>query len=165
MKCPQCNESEIQIRRENRNYGESGLANVLLLDVEVSHCPGCGADLVSLPRLSELHRVIALALINKEARLTPAEIRFLRKSLGWSGADFARHLHVDPATVSRWESEASPQPMSESHELVLRLAVAMGQRIETYGAERLADVARDKAKPLRLRLRASKHGWQAQDAA
>jgi DNA-binding transcriptional regulator YiaG len=108
---------------------------------------------------------IALALINKAARLTPAEIKYLRKTLGWSGADFARNLHVDPATVSRWESESAPQAMSESNELVLRLAVAVGQRIDDYGLERLAEVATKKVKPLRLKLRASKQGWQAQDAA
>ncbi len=165
MKCPQCHEAELDVRRENRNYRESGLENVVLLDIEVRHCPACGADLVSLPRLSELHRAIALALINKAARLTPSEIKFLRKSLGWSGVDFARHLHVDAATVSRWESESTPQSMSESNELLLRLAVVVGQRIEDYGIERLADVARDAVQPLRLKLRASQQGWQAQDAA
>lgn len=165
MKCPHCNEGVMSSRRENRKYLESGLTNIVLLDVQVRHCSSCGADLVSLPRLAELHRVIALALISKAARLTPAEIKFLRKSLGWSGADFARHLHVDPATVSRWESETSPQPMSESNELVLRLAVAVGQRVEDYGPERLAGVAIEKVKPLRLKLRASRGAWRTEEAA
>src|SRR5262249_15803144 len=89
MKCPQCNGAELEVRRQNHSYRESGLDNIVLLDVDVRHCPACGEDLISLPRLSELHRAIALALINKAARLTPAEIRYLRKTLGWSGTDFA----------------------------------------------------------------------------
>jgi putative zinc finger/helix-turn-helix YgiT family protein len=165
VKCPECNEGTLEARRENRSYKESGLPNIVLLDVEVSHCPACGADLVSLPRLSELHRTIALALIDKPSRLVPGEIRYLRKSLGWSGADFARSLHVDPATVSRWESENAPQSMSDSNELVLRLAVALGQRIESYGTDRLSEVARENAAPLRLRVRRTQHGWQPQSAA
>jgi transcriptional regulator with XRE-family HTH domain len=104
-------------------------------------------------------------LIDKTARFTPAEIKFLRKFMGWSGVDFARHLHVDPATVSRWESRESPQSMDESNELVLRLAVALGQRVNKYSEERLAEVARDNVEPLRLKLRASKQGWQMQEAA
>jgi DNA-binding transcriptional regulator YiaG len=39
---------------------------------------------------------IAHAVIAKRERLTPAEIRFLRKFLGWSGADFAAHVGTTP---------------------------------------------------------------------
>ena len=165
MKCPQCNEVELKRRRENRQYKESGLPNVLLVNIEVSHCPKCGADLVSLPRLSELHRVIALELITKPARLMPAEVRFLRKSLGWSGADFARNLHVDASTVSRWESETRPQEMSPANELLLRLAVAHGQRIEEYLVDDLSRVATGVPVAARLRLRATRAGWRRDEAA
>lgn len=34
-------------------------------------------------------------------RLGPAEIRFLRKYVGYSGKDFARFVGVTPETVSR----------------------------------------------------------------
>jgi len=84
MKCPQCNEAEVERRRENRQYKESGLPNVLLINIEVCHCPKCGADLVSLPRLSGLHRVIALELIKK-----PALLRFRMTRAGWRRDDAA----------------------------------------------------------------------------
>ena len=40
----------------------------------------------------------------KKRRLAPEEIKFLRKSLGWAGVDFAKHMGATPETVSRWET-------------------------------------------------------------
>jgi DNA-binding transcriptional regulator YiaG len=51
-----------------------------------------------------------------------AEVRFLRKHLGWSGADFAAHMGVDPTTVSAWENER--KPFGTSSDRLLRLIVA-----------------------------------------
>ena len=44
--------------------------------------------------VAELHRAIAIAVSQKTARLSGEEVRFLRKFLGWSGADFARRGHA-----------------------------------------------------------------------
>ncbi len=165
MKCPEYNKANLKVRRENRRYAESGLPNIVLVDVQVRHCPSCGAELVSLPRLSELHRAIALALISKPARLTSSEIKFLRKSLGWSGAEFARNLHVDPATVSRWESPRAAQTMSASNELLLRLAVAHSNQMADYEVDKLAEVAVEAASPLKITIRQKKTGWKTQEAA
>src|SRR5687767_12141989 len=93
MKCPVCR-SELKSRRESHRYTESGLPNVTLADVEVRHCAKCGEHLVSIPRIEELHRVLALELIRQKSRLTGDEVRFLRKYLGWSAIDFARHIGV-----------------------------------------------------------------------
>ncbi len=165
MKCPECNKVNLKVRRENRRYAESGLPNIVLVDVQVCHCPSCGVELVSLPRLGELHRAIALALISKPARLTSAEIKFLRKALGWSGAEFARNLHVDPATVSRWESPRTTQLMSSSNELLLRLAVAHSNQMVDYEVDKLAEVAVGAARPLKMMIRRKKAGWKTENAA
>jgi DNA-binding transcriptional regulator YiaG len=53
-----------------------------------------------------LNEVLAKAIAKKPHRLTPGEIRFLRKYLGWSGKDFAQFMGVTPETVSRWENGA-----------------------------------------------------------
>ena len=68
--------------------------------------PKCGEHEVAIPRIEDLHRTIAQAVIAKRERLTPAEIRFLRKFLGWSGADFAAHVGTTPETVSRSKTAA-----------------------------------------------------------
>jgi len=132
MTCPQCHKAELNEGLENHHYLESGLNNVTLRDITVRRCPHCGASFASIPRISELHRAIALALVRKPERLIPTEIRFLRKHLGWSGADFARKFHCSPSQVSRWERETDPTPMSNAYELLLRTLVAQGEKIEDY---------------------------------
>lgn len=160
MICPQCQKAELTAGRENHHYLESGLSNVTLRDIVIRRCPDCGASLASIPRLAELHRAIALQLVRKPERLVPAEIRFLRKHLGWSGADFARKFHCSPSQVSRWESDTRPTPMSNAYELLLRTLVAQGEKIEDYQQhmEEIATVA--ETRPSVLALVLGKSGWQ-----
>lgn len=152
MNCFDCGKGKLKETRENYRYMESGLPNVLLKDILVRRCPDCGAEYISIPAIENLHRTIAMILVNKPGRLTSTEIKFMRKSLGWSGADFARKFHVASSQVSRWESESSHQPMGKANELLLRTAVAIGQKIENYmdHAEEL-ELTRDSA-PLALTL-------------
>ncbi len=165
MKCPECRACELQSRRQHHRYSESGLPHVVLQDVEVRRCPECASEFVSIPRIAQLHRAIALALITKRERLTPAEIRYLRKSLGWSQADFAKQLHVEPETANRWESEAANKPMADGYELALRLAVAVGEQIDEYEVGMLKEVGTGERKPAKISLRADKSGWHIEKAA
>ena len=107
MKCTECG-TTMKTQRENYRYDESGLKKVTLVGIEVSRCPRCGNYEVSIPHMEDLHRLIARAVIEKTTRLTSEEVRFLRKSLGWSGVDFARNMGVTEETVSRWENGAVP---------------------------------------------------------
>src|SRR6266850_5099937 len=107
MKCSQCG-TTMKTRRENYRYDECGLTNVTLAGVSVARCPRCGNYEVSIPNIEGLHRRIARTLIEKKTRFRGEEVRYLRKSMGWSGADFARHMGVTEETVSRWENDAAP---------------------------------------------------------
>lgn len=147
-------------RRENYRYDASGLPNVVLVDVEVARCPGCGEQTVALPHVETLHRQLALAVIRRPGRLTPREIRFLRKWRGWSSTEFARHMGVDRATVSRWESVESPQVIGPTADRLLRLAVAHGAPAEAYPVSMLAELDRDGDRAALLRMRASRGGWE-----
>ena len=89
--------------------------------------------------MAELHRVIANAVIHKPARLSGAEVKFLRKHLGWSGADFAAHMGVDPTTVSAWENER--KPFGTSSDRLLRLMVARQAPVEDYSLDELTKIA------------------------
>jgi putative zinc finger/helix-turn-helix YgiT family protein len=159
MKCPQCRHEMVR-STENHRYTESGLSNVVLVDVEVRHCPQCGEHTVSIPRIEQLHQAIAMELIRYTGRLAPSEIRFLRKWLGWSGVDFAKHMGVAPETVSRWESTESPKPMGGPAERLLRLAVAYGQPIDEYSISMLTEINDDQApsSPL-LAMKPARRGW------
>jgi YgiT-type zinc finger domain-containing protein len=71
MSCEQCG-GPTTTARENFHYTASGLSNVTLLGVEVTRCPKCGAFEVDIPRIEELHRTIAAAVVTKRAPLTLA---------------------------------------------------------------------------------------------
>ncbi len=157
MKCPGCG-AAMETKRQNHRYVECGLASVTLEKVETHQCPGCGERAVTVPRISQLHQVIALGVSQQAARLRAPELRFLRKSLGWSAADFARTLGVDPATVSRWENDR--EPMGGASERLLRLAVLRDRPVEEYPTERLAEVARAGAAPRRFSIKVTKSGWE-----
>lgn len=162
MKCPSCGKAMTGRRREAYRYGECGLPNVILRDIEVHECDGCGEQIVSIPRMAELHRVLALAVAKQRARLSGAEIRFLRKHLGLSGADFARTIGVEASTVSRWENEK--ERMGTIAERLLRILVVRGVSVEEYPTETLADVAQDNTPIPKFSLHVAKQGWLA-DAA
>jgi putative zinc finger/helix-turn-helix YgiT family protein len=100
------------------------------VNVEVRTCANCGTREVVIPRLDELHRAIAQALITWDAKLGAEQIRFLRKYLGWSGADLAVYMAVQPETVSRWESGS--QEMGPVADRLLRLLVANREPATQY---------------------------------
>ncbi|HEY3354972.1 MAG TPA: type II TA system antitoxin MqsA family protein [Polyangia bacterium] len=163
MKCSVCAATMVS-RRENYRYDECDLPNVTLLNIEVRRCPACGERAAVIPRVEELHRGLALAVIRKPNRLAPREIRFLRKYLGWSGVDFARHMGVNPQHVSRWESTREPKPMGPTADRALRLMVAIQPPVRDYSLDHLAELSRG-TEPLALvTMRVTPHGWE-RDAA
>ena len=157
MKCPQCN-SAMKTRRENYRYAASGLSGVTLMKVEVSRCLKCGEYVVAIPRIEQLHRALATFLSQKRSSFTGAEVNFLRKFLGWSGADFARHIGVTPETVSRWENDK--EVMSPPADRALRLMVATRRPVTEYPLESLRNIAR-KPKLTRVGLTATSDEWEA----
>jgi len=159
MKCLTCGH-EMTSRRENHHYKESGLKNVVLVNVEVRACPNCGAREVVIPRMDELHRVIAHAVTTKEAKLGGEQIRFLRKYLGWSGSDLAAYMAVQPETVSRWESGS--QEMGPVADRLLRLLVSNREPVTQYPIDLFRQQMRRMAK-VTLRFKADPN-WHA-DAA
>lgn len=161
MKCDQCG-AQMKSGRENYRYTACGLDSVTLVHVEVRRCPECGEYEVDIPRMAELHRLIAQKVASKEPRLTPQEIKFLRKHLGFSGVDFAATLDVTPETVSRWET--GKKQMSPIAERALRLMVFVRDAINEYPLERLAEVAQGEALPLRIKVRESRAQWKDEAA-
>lgn len=137
LKCRRC-KGAVEARTENYKYDACGLPNVVLRGIEVRHCLECGEREAQIQALAALHKFLALQLANKHERLTPQEIRFLRKHLGLSGADFAAKLGVDRATVSRYESLESPQPMGKQTERFLRLMVMVEKPVTSYPLEETA---------------------------
>ena len=159
MTCTVCG-GQMKRRRENYRYEASGLPYVTLQGVEVRRCQKCGETEVAIPAIEELHRAIAGALIRKRARLAPAEIKYLRKSLGWSGTDFAQRVGATAETISRWEH--GKMPMGSAAERLLRLMVATEAPVSDYRVDVLAQVIGDdgKPRPVHLGLSHERAGWR-----
>jgi putative zinc finger/helix-turn-helix YgiT family protein len=161
MKCLECG-TPMKTRKENCRYDECGLKYITLVGVKVTRCPRCGNYEISIPHLEELHRLLARVLIEKSTRFTGDEVRFLRKSLGWSGSDFAKHMGVAEETVSRWENDAAP--IGPQADRLLRFLVAQGRLTISYPTERLAKIDLKKATATRVTLITHNEQWSVRAA-
>jgi putative zinc finger/helix-turn-helix YgiT family protein len=161
IRCVACGGSVKAKREKAYRYAECGLPHVVLENaVDVATCPRCGETYTGIPAIEGLHRAIAAALIRKKRRLAPEEIKFLRKSLGWSGVDFAKHMGATPETVSRWENGKAP--MGAQADRLLRVLVARETPITDYSVDVLAQLAGDEGPvtPARVEMTRSARGWR-----
>lgn len=129
------------------------------VQTEVARCSKCEEYEVLIPNADGLHRAIARSVLAKTERLSGAEVRFLRKVLGWSGTDFAEHMGTTAETISRWENgTAAIGPQADR---LLRLMVMSRDPVEDYRKlDLLKTVARAKPATARLVAKAdAKGGW------
>lgn len=164
MTCLECG-AAMRTRREVVPFDKPiGLPSVRL-STFVARCPRCAAYEVMLPNLEGLYQAIARVLVGKPARLAGAEVRFLRKVLGWSGADFAQHMGTSAETVSRWETDAAP--IGPQADRLLRLMVLTRDPVADYRKlDLLKTVARAKPAAVRLMARTDGSGaWKVKERA
>jgi putative zinc finger/helix-turn-helix YgiT family protein len=158
--CVSCGHALTATRGAHR-YTESGLSNVTLLNIETRTCAACGEREVVIPRMEELHRLIARTIAFAPTKLNAETVRFLRKWLGFSAADFALAMGVRPETVSRWESATAAHPISPTAEHLLRVLVANSDPVEQYPIDLLKTQPKARAEPLRFK---AGPGWKRQAA-
>lgn len=161
MKCHECG-GAISVIRKDCAYLESGLANVIVRGIEVRRCRKCGNEDVVIPRMRQLHRVIAMSLLEKKARFAPPEIRFLRKHLGWSQEDFARTFGVRSETVSRWET--GKERMSPPADRLLRMVIVQGERVSTYSTKLLGQLDDERSEAMALSVKTVGSTWEPEMA-
>lgn len=121
---------------ERYHYTECGLDNVYIEGVEVTR-DDTGDEVVRLPNIGLLHRLIAKALVDKRGPLTGRELRFLRTEMGYTQAELARIVQVDTQTVGRWERGETPIP-GAADMLVRKLVLERLGLEETVPVEELA---------------------------
>jgi len=105
----------------DHHYVDNGALQVLLVGVSKYECSKCGYSEIEVPRVEDLHLVLRRTIAERTERLSGPEIRFLRKSLGWSGNDLADLIGVSRETISRWET--SHREIPQPAERLLRLLV------------------------------------------
>lgn len=133
MKCEECGGQMATERNAVIRYNLGGLPHVVLQGVEVRKCESCGKEDIAIPRMAQLHHVLAMLLVKQPRMLAPNEIRFLRKHTGCSTGEFAQIIGVSRETVSRWETGA--QPMGPVADRLLRVVVLTHERTEDYAAK------------------------------
>ncbi|MGA2402968.1 MAG: type II TA system antitoxin MqsA family protein [Syntrophobacteraceae bacterium] len=118
--CPVCGNLNTEIRTgQSYQFKESGLDDVYLLNVDISHCPACKVDMVAIPDPTQLLRCLGELIVLSPSLLTGPEIRFLRKNLHTKINDFAKLLGVDRVTLSRWENKQAK--ITKSNDRLIRL--------------------------------------------
>ena len=156
MTCSNCGNKMTSIR-ENYKYAACGLDYVTLANLEVRRCKECGEVEAVIPKIQELHRVLAQTIAKRPSMLRGREIRFLRKYLGMSGDDAAQALGVGPSWLSRCENDK--QELSAGYQRFLRLMVLYDQPNHRYSLKDLLAEKNDKKPaPIKLDLGDS---WQA----
>lgn len=125
VECSACG-APAKIMRGSYEFKECGLRRVVLESIDLIRCGKCKNVDPIIPRLNELMRVVALALIRKPFGLVGQEVRFLRKYLGMTGEEFAGLLHVDKTTLSKWENGEDPVG-GQSDRLIRLVALALGE--------------------------------------
>jgi putative zinc finger/helix-turn-helix YgiT family protein len=135
MRCDECGGLRTTERSAVRRYNIGGLPHVELHGVEVTRCTACGKEDIAIPRIGQLHRVLAEGFIKQQRMLASVEVRFLRKYVGLSTADFAKMMGVTRETVCRWESGS--HPMGAVADRLLRLIVVTHEPPESYAVEDL----------------------------
>ncbi len=104
MKCLECGPGKLKKNKGNYLYKESGLSNIVLVNIPMYRCDACKETEVEIPATEELHNMLSFMLLLKPTQLNGEEARFLRKNMGYTEKDLAKKLGVTRVTLSRWEN-------------------------------------------------------------
>ncbi|HEY4243796.1 MAG TPA: hypothetical protein VGM88_28480 [Kofleriaceae bacterium] len=174
MKCTKCGEGTLKKFAGDHVYRESGMEHVILRNVTKYECEHCHDKSVEIPRMAQLHRLLAEILVRKAARLVPSEVRFLRDHLDLTNKGFAALMGVTEPQASRW---TTTETMGVPAEHFLRTLATFGPfvlateeraAVEMMPTKPLAETihafpSRDaEAKATPMRIRRSAKDWQAE---
>ena len=98
-------------------FVDSGLPNVYLAGIRYGICRVCGMQSADIPAVKNLMMLLGRTIVESDAPLTGAEIRFLRKRLGIKSSEFAKIIGVSSEQVSRWENGRN-QPEESADKLI-----------------------------------------------
>jgi putative zinc finger/helix-turn-helix YgiT family protein len=134
--CSACGAAVAVVRGKHR-FTECGLLNVELHGVEIVRCAGCGNEEVLIPRMNDLMRLLALAIVSRPSRLLGEDVRFLRKYLNMTQAQLAELLDVHKTNLSKWENNED-KIGEQSDRLIRTVAMVLGDGLK----ERMEEVVR-----------------------
>jgi DNA-binding transcriptional regulator YiaG len=146
------------LEAEMYHYKDCGLDNVYLLngyhEIETPY-----GTAVSIERAHELHAFLARRVIESSARLTGAELRFLRLELELSQRVLGALIGSDEQSVRRWEkSRKKPVPRVADRMVRSLYAASSNQPDVRRLLERLSELDESERSP-EYRMRETPCGW------
>lgn len=119
MKCSNenCRSEKLVIRRAPHPYVESGLKNVVLVNVPARQCEKCGTSELLIPRMAELHRLLAQVLCKKPAPLSAEEDQETEGGAGHVSRAGRRRSLVGVRGSCCCEVSTEPAPRSTPHQV------------------------------------------------
>lgn len=158
MKCMTCGAPTKLQKNQTVAYDFGGLPDVSLRGIDIAVCTNGHREYL-IPRIEQLHAVIAQGLAKKASRLTAEEVVYLRKYLGWSQRDFAERMGVTYETANRWERGSIM--FSALAERLLRLMVMTQEPVDDYhNFDLFKKIGDAKPTPARMKLRPAGAAWQ-----
>ncbi|MBR1605586.1 MAG: helix-turn-helix domain-containing protein [Alphaproteobacteria bacterium] len=113
--------------KEAYHYTESGLDNVYLYNISVVQDIK-GEKVIYVPKINQLHKVIAEGIIYKKGLISVQEIKFLRTEMGLKQSELSGLLGKEAQAVGRWER--GDNSIDKTTDTLLRLLVAQYLNLE-----------------------------------
>jgi putative zinc finger/helix-turn-helix YgiT family protein len=167
MLCDECGndmDSRKTTSEDAYHYDLCGLDNIFLVGITVYECVGCGTVIPEIPRVPELHQVIAEELAKKQAFLTGREIRFLRNRAGLSAKEFAVLLDISPEHLSRVEN-GHTRSLGGAADKLARVVVAEGEPVQELLKRFAQTRLKEAVQPSELRFKPKKKWEKFREAA
>ena len=105
----------------SHHYTECGLLNVYIEGIAVE-VDDDGDEIITIPAVNELHRVIAFGIVSHAKGISGDELRFLRTEMGLTQAELSNLVHRDKQSIGRWERDEI-EIDSASEALIRRMAI------------------------------------------
>ncbi|HFB97560.1 MAG TPA: transcriptional regulator [Bryobacterales bacterium] len=145
------------------HYTGCGLDNVIIYGADFLTDDG-GDEVLVIPAVNRLHRVIAEGIVRRPGRMTGKELRFLRTEMGMTPAELAALLHRDAQSVARWEK--GRVEMDGNADTLMRLLAAEHLDLKLReGAAELSRRCADTPPSNAIRIRADDDRYELMEAA
>lgn len=144
-------EAPLESKMTSHHYTECGLQNVYI-DGLSPVFDDVGDEVIIIPAINELHKMIALGIVSHKHGITGDELRFLRTEMGYTQAELAVIVHHEKQSIGRWE-RGEYEIDSSAEAIIRKLAIEKLCLTEPSGIEELSkrSVPSAKLQPINIR--------------
>ena len=121
---------------ESYRYTECGLDGVYVKGLETL-VDDHGEEVLHIRNVNGLHKLIARAIVHRDAAMSSLDLRFLRTEMGFTQSQLATPIHCDAKTIARWEKDQIPVP--EAVEVNIRVLAV--EKLDLEGCSPIKDIS------------------------